>query len=41
MTAPDFLTLDLTIDDKPLKEVIGSLHHPDWRIVVCLLIPCA
>ncbi|MBN1458030.1 MAG: N-6 DNA methylase, partial [Armatimonadetes bacterium] len=26
---PDLLTLDLTIDDKPLKEIIGSLYYPD------------
>ena len=27
--APDKLTLDLDIDDKPLKEIIGSLYYPD------------
>ena len=26
---PDLLTLDLSIDDKPLKEIIGSLYYPD------------
>jgi hypothetical protein len=26
---PDLLTLELTIDDKPLKEIIGSLYYPD------------
>jgi len=29
VTAPDLLTLDLSIDDKPLKEIIGSLYYPD------------
>jgi len=27
--APDKLTLELDIDDKPLKEIIGSLYYPD------------
>jgi hypothetical protein len=26
---PDRLTLELAIDDKPLKEIIGSLYYPD------------
>ena len=26
---PDLLTLELDIDDKPLKEIIGSLYYPD------------
>ena len=26
---PDSLTLDLLIDDKPLKEIIGNLYYPD------------
>jgi hypothetical protein len=26
---PDGLTLELDIDDKPLKEIIGSLCYPD------------
>jgi hypothetical protein len=28
MTAPDHLPFD--IDDKPLKEIIGSLYYPDY-----------
>src|SRR5207248_2025449 len=26
---PDTLTPGLTIDDKPLKEIVGSLYYPD------------
>ena len=26
---PDSLTVDLQIDDKPLKEIIGNLYYPD------------
>jgi hypothetical protein len=26
---PDKLSLDLDIDDKPLKDIIGNLHYPD------------
>jgi hypothetical protein len=26
---PDLLTLELHIDDRPLKEIIGSLYYPD------------
>jgi len=25
------LTLELAINDKPLKEIIGSLYYPDSR----------
>jgi len=34
---PDLLTLDLDIDDKPLKEIIGSLYYPDcpYEFSVC------
>ena len=27
--APDKLTLDLVIDDKPLKEILRNLYYPD------------
>ncbi len=26
---PDELTLDLTVDDKPLKEILGGLYYPE------------
>jgi len=28
---PNLLTLELAINDKPLKEIIGSLYYPDSR----------
>ena len=33
----NLLTLELAIDDKPLKEIIGSLYYPDcpYEFSVC------